>query len=279
MTRYENDLGNKEFIISERRTSRVQMHWHAYYEVEFCISGEGTQYINGVKDSIEHGVLTFLSPKDFHRIETTNGPLHIITFCFYSHMLSANMIKLITDNSPPFRIKLVGEDYDRMMSAYRSLEAESKLKDSFHDRTLKYRIGLICVDIIRTVLKNKMENSYPNLCIKENGTFEMIAEDIVPYINENYDKKLSRDELAERLHLNPTYFSETFKKYLGISYTDYITNVRMNEAMRMLKYTDKSANEIMIDVGYHSPSAFYKKFKACFGMLPGEVKRYGNEKE
>ncbi len=279
MARYENKLDHPDFIIDERLVGRVPIHWHAFYEVEFCLSGEGTQYINGVADKMEPGVLTFLSPKDFHRVELTHGPLHFYTFAFYSHMLSSNMINLISENRPPFRLKLDGEDYDRILSEYRALEEEYKSSDSFRNRAIKYRLALLCVDIIRLSQKDESQNSRSDFSIKENKTFTLIVEDIIPYINDHFGEHLSRDEMAERLHLSPTHFSEVFKKRMGISFSDYIAHVRMTQALRMLKYTDKSVYEIMNDVGYNSSSAFYEKFKECHQMLPGDVKRYQQEKE
>ncbi len=279
MARYENDLHNQSFIINERIVGRVPIHWHAFYEAELCLSGEGTQYINGIADKMEPGVLTFLSPKDFHRVELEHGPLHFFTFAFYSHMLSSNMINLINENKPPFRIKLEGEEFDRILSEYRTLEQETEAQDSFHERAIKYRLGLLCIDIIRLAQRDDHGNEAPDFSAKENKTFTLITEDVIPYINEHFSDHLTRDQMADRLHLSPTHFSEVFKKRLGISFSDYITNVRMTEAMRMLKYTDKSVLEIMNDVGYNSSSAFYEKFKECHGILPGNVKRYLHENE
>ncbi len=279
MARYESCLDDQDFKIDERNVGRVPIHWHSFYEAEFCLSGEGTQYINGVPDKMEKGVLTFLSPKDFHRVELEHGPLHFFTFAFYSHMLSSNMINIINESKPPFRLKLEGESYGRMLSEYRALEKEYLSADTFRERAIKYRLALICLDIIRLALEARDERDHADFISKENKTFTLIIEDIIPYINVHYSEHLTRDQMAERLHISPTHFSEMFKKRLGISFTDYVTRVRMTEAMQMLKYTDKSVYEIMNDVGYNSSSAFYEKFKECHHMLPGDVKRYQQEKE
>ncbi len=279
MARYENNLHNQSFIINERLVGRVPIHWHAFYEAELCLSGEGTQYINGVADKMEPGVLTFLTPTDFHRVELTHGPLHFFTFAFYGHMLSSNMINIINESRPPFRLKLDGESYEQILAEYRLLEKEYLSTDKFRERAIKYRLGLICLDIIRLSLQNTDEYNRTDFTPKENKTFTLIIEDIIPYINEHFSEHITRDEMAQRLHLSPTHFSEVFKKRLGISFSDYITRVRMTQAMRMLKYTDKSIYEIMNDVGYNSSSAFYEKFKECHQMLPGDVKRYQQEKE
>ena len=82
MARYENNLFNKDFFMDEKPVRRSRIHWHSYYEAEFCLGGMGTQRINGVCDTIEKGVLTFLSPKDFHSIEAIK-PSVILFACYF----------------------------------------------------------------------------------------------------------------------------------------------------------------------------------------------------
>ncbi len=280
MARYENNLFNKDFHMQDKPVRESRIHWHSYYEVEFCIDGgDGIQRINGVTDTIEKGVLTFLSPKDFHSINITNGRIHMLTFSFFSHVLSPEMINLITENSPPFRLKLEGENFERMLAAYRELAEEDKRTDSFRNRAIKYRIGLICLDIMRLAAENKEENKESDLSIKENKTFNLIINEVLPYIDAHISEQLPRDEMAAKIHLNPAYFSEVFKKRLGISYSEYLINLRMAQAVRLLKYSDKSVIEIMNEVGYNSPSAFYNQFKKYYQIMPGDVKRHERENE
>ena len=279
MARYENNLFNKDFFMDEKPVRRSRIHWHSYYEAEFCLGGKGTQRINGVCDTIEKGVLTFLSPKDFHSIEAMDNPLHMITFRFFTYVLSPEMINLINEYKPPFRLFLEGEDFDKMLSAYRALEAEDKRTDTFRERALKYRIGLICLDIIRHAVQSRTDKSENEFALKETESFDLIVEELLPFIDEHLSEPLTRDEMAERIHLNPAYFSELFKKRLGISYSEYLINLRMSQAVRLLKYSDKSIVEIMNEVGYSSPSAFYNQFKKYYRILPGDVKRHERENE
>ncbi len=274
MAKYMNEVFDGGFHISERTVNAVPIHWHSYYEVEFCMSGKGIQLVNGIPTPYKKGTLTFLSPNDFHRIELIKGPFQIITFCFYAHILSANMINFITENKPPFCLQLSGEDYDRMMWAYRTLESEYKKNDVFHDRSLKYQIGLICIDVIRKTMEKRKTNA---VSTKRADASHYMLENALSYINAHYAEKLTRNEMAARLHLTPSYFSELFKKRLGISYSDYITDLRMSHAMRLLKYTNDPISEIMLAVGYNSSSAFYEQFKEYYKILPGDVNRAEDE--
>ncbi len=278
MIRYGKNTNEKSLGISYHLNNmNVPIHWHSFYEIELCIDGEGIQYINGVPGKYERGVVTFLSPRDFHRIEPTKGHIDILNMYFYSYLLTPDMIDIISLNDPPFCVKLDEDELMVMIDDIKRLEAEGNVEDHFKDRSIKYRVGTICIEIIRKALKIRNSGEEPSLSIKENKTFNMIVHDAIPYINEHLSDPPTRVEMAKRLYLNPTYFSETFKNRFGISYSEYVINARMAEAMRLLRYTDKTVMQVMSDIGYHSPTAFYKQFNECFGIRPGDARSHGYE--
>ncbi len=280
MRRYGISNHKKDCGVSVHKLDVTEpIHWHGFYEIELCIQGEGTQYINGVRQRAEKGVIVFLSPKDFHRIDVVRGELKLFHCYFYDHLLTQNMKNLMTQYQPPFCVKLNEKEYDRLCMKLEELQEEEFMADAFHNRSLKCRIESICIDIIRSALKSRTDKAEVPLSIKESRTLNLIMQEVIPYINEHFAEAPSRDDMAKKLHLNPSYFSDVFKKRLGISYSDYITNIRMSEAMRLLKYTDKSIHAIMTEVGYHSPTAFYKKFKEYFDILPGDLRRSAYEYE
>jgi len=63
-----------------------------------------------------------------------------------------------------------------------------------------------------------------------------------------------------------------FKKTSGINLWDYVTQLRMNEAKRLLLTTDLRRYEISDEIGYESPEHFSKIFKKHFGVNPSEIK-------
>ncbi|MCX8129288.1 MAG: response regulator [Clostridia bacterium] len=91
-------------------------------------------------------------------------------------------------------------------------------------------------------------------------------------IDQNYNNDISLEQVAKYIHLNPTYFSELFKKDLGMSFVDYKTNVRIENAKRLLQSTDMNIYEISSKIGYSDPKYFSKLFKKITGMTPFEYK-------
>lgn len=99
--------------------------------------------------------------------------------------------------------------------------------------------------------------------------------DIVPiidYINENYCDVLSLDILADIFNMNPKYISKRIKEYMGITFVDYLANLRINRAKELLLNTDKTIYEIYMETGFNNRNTFVRTFKKCYGGKPSEYR-------
>lgn len=95
---------------------------------------------------------------------------------------------------------------------------------------------------------------------------------LMGYINDNYKNEISLTSAGEALHLNPNYVSQLFKKEAGITFVHYITQLRMNEAIRLLTTTGMSVVEIAAETGYNDYFYFLKLFKKHTGKAPGQYR-------
>jgi len=97
------------------------------------------------------------------------------------------------------------------------------------------------------------------------------------YINEHYAEAISVKDVAEAVCLSESYFKSIFKKCSGYSYSEYLTNVRINQAKKLLNTTEKSVTEIAMDVGYQTPNSFSSLFKRETGISPSRYKHMQSE--
>ena len=93
------------------------------------------------------------------------------------------------------------------------------------------------------------------------------------YIRENYHKNLTLENVAQQIYISPYYLSHMFREELGITFVEYLTMVRMEEAKRLLADPALSVVAIASQVGYEDASYFSKVFKRYVGMSPNRYRR------
>lgn len=106
---------------------------------------------------------------------------------------------------------------------------------------------------------------------KKTGSKKSIAE-IVSYLNEYYDEEISLQAVADTFFLNPAYLSRIFKNETGKTFNQYLSDVRMQAAVRLLLNSQLKIVEISSLVGYENVSYFVKKFKEHFECTPSEYR-------
>ena len=92
------------------------------------------------------------------------------------------------------------------------------------------------------------------------------------YVRKNITKKISTDELAQSLFVSRTHLAARFKSETGMTLTDFILTEKIEEAKRLLRYTDKSLLAIGEYLAFSSQSHFAKTFKKYSGTTPGDYR-------
>ncbi len=116
---------------------------------------------------------------------------------------------------------------------------------------------------INTSIKNERVNSS-----------KIIIEKAKEYIKENYmDYDLSVEKMCSNLHVSQTYFSTIFKKETNTSFVNFLTEVRLEEAVRLLNTTDYKTYMIAEKVGYPEANYFSYVFKKKFGISPSKYRK------
>ncbi|MDQ0058675.1 response regulator transcription factor [Paenibacillus harenae] len=92
------------------------------------------------------------------------------------------------------------------------------------------------------------------------------------FISLNLSRRITLEELASHLHMNPSYFSRFFKKETGQTFIEYVTGKKIERAKELLDQTNHSVHEICEMLGYDNQSYFIKTFKAQAGVTPTEYR-------
>lgn len=181
-------------------------------------------------------------------------------------MTGLEMAERITKFSHNKKIRII------FLTGYSDFECLYKvIKDGYTNYILKNEsdeelVKLLekCIDEIPAEqLVERMEPS-------ENS--DRIVENCKQYILENLNKDLSLNAIADRVNMNPSYFSRLFKKKTGENISQYIQKVRIEKAKEMIESGNRKIVEIGEILGFESAAYFTTYFKHATGYTPQSYK-------
>jgi len=101
-------------------------------------------------------------------------------------------------------------------------------------------------------------------------------DNVLTFIDANLNEKPDLDKLAKIANLSKFHFHRIMKAFLDETLGSYINRIRLETAVKLLRYSAQPINEIAYRVGYHTPSAFTKGFKKMFGVSPTYIRKHKN---
>ncbi len=266
-----------DFLIEINNISAESQHTHDFIEFVYMLKGKSVHSIDGYKHFLKSGDLLIIN---YNQTHSFNGDPNAL-FCnilikpeFIDNSLKEcknlwglfdtphyNEFKnLINVNSNV--IKFSPEEKNCFENMILLIRKEQYLRSSISNFTT--RAG---INFIMTIIFKKMCES----SIEEFDNFK----NVLDYIEKNYYQDISARELSELCHYNPSYFSRIFKKYTGITFSDYLKKTRISNACRLIKESDSNISDIYDKVGYTNKTNFYKHFKQITNKTPLEYKKHG----
>jgi len=236
-------------------------HNHIFTQIEFVVGGNCKQILNGNKIECTDGTILLMLTQDVHQYTEFSGNVALYNLCFADDMLSREVLDIMYSKNGALLAILEGEVYDRIYMCFKKLLHENKNPDNLSSQIIRGCITEIVIEILR-----QAQNT--NTKIGNSALRKALS-----YIRENFKHHLTLEDLAAKIHLTPQYFCKLFKQEIGISFHEYLRNMRLDYAMMLIKTTDMNITEICIESGFNSASNFTKIFKARFGFTPKEIKR------
>lgn len=109
---------------------------------------------------------------------------------------------------------------------------------------------------------------------KLRGTNKRIVDKATSYIQEHYHKRISLKEVAEHLFMSQWHFSKLFHETIGMTFSKYMVQLKLDEAKRLLNETDLKVYEIAENVGYNDFRHFLRTFKEVEGITPVQYRKH-----
>ncbi|MGT2742309.1 AraC family transcriptional regulator [Streptococcus plurextorum] len=117
-------------------------------------------------------------------------------------------------------------------------------------------------------ISNLIDYSLTKTTSHHNESKEFYIREAINFVERNYEKAISVDDLAQVCNLNRHYFSRLFKEQMNISPQQFIIQYRLSEACELLKNTDKTLQEIAEAIGYSNQFNFSTAFKRHYQISP-----------
>lgn len=263
------------------------MHYHEYIEILYPLQGDYYVLLNGEEFSLrEHSMFIVNSLEPHVTKPARDDDRTLLCIKFMPQVLySANQSVTEIEYTIPYVFQQFGD----IRLFERELLEDTIIPDEFEYVRLEkernafgFELALrsVVLRIFTWILRywhDRAENqSIPSLNSNASKTVRRIRE----YVDQNYaDATLAG--AAEACGLSYSYFSRVFKRYMKMSFSDYVNLTRTNHALRLLATTDMSITEIAYSVGFSSSSYFIQTFQKHKHISPNKFRMMsqGNGKE
>lgn len=233
---------------------------HMHQDVEFLFVIDGKLTVSMLEKRFVMGPEDMLVINSNHRHGLcADGPVHVCIIHFnYSMLLNYQDQKLLFFYCNSMVEK--HEKYGGLRAIMGDLLSECAVnmdKMTFMKKSQVYRLLHF---LVQYFMSDRITDHA--------GSDDIRVEKMLQYINTNYNKLLTLTEMAEFMYMAPSSFSRYFKKRVGITFIEYVNNVRLHFALEDVRYTDKSISRIAQDHGFTNSSAFCRAFKEAYQISP-----------
>ena len=248
----------------------IVYHWHPEIEILLGRKGGFTVNIDGREYKAEDGDLFFVSPDSLHSVEGGEGKEKsydaLIFFpslfsFFEKNDIEEKIIAPLTEHriSLPERITKKNEGYEEIFPL---LERVSLINDT-PDDSARMETTILLLSVFLVLFRKNLFK----IPLSEKIEITRLRS-VISYIEENFKKKITLDELALVSGFSVGHFSSFFKKGTGKTPIEYLNEVRINKAREKLLTTDESVTSISLECGFENLGYFIRLFKKTNGSSP-----------
>ncbi len=259
---YASDFTMNEDVFNAKYHINLECFpiFHTQAEIIIVLSGVVEATIGDGIYNIGEKQAAFLIPYETHSYRTEKGSEAIVIKFQPSLVQHFDSVIGSTEVAHPiFEVNAVVFNY---------------VKDSLLSSTEKFtkiEAQSIIYPVLSVFLKQRRLNKQND---KKNYS---IINEILLYIEKNCADEITLSVLANNFGMSAQCISRMIKAHLGISFSNYVSNVRLTKSLELLKYSDKSISEIAFECGFGSVRNYNRAFSEYMKKTPSEFRRDRNE--
>lgn len=271
-----SELTNVNFCTYIDDCSYTPNHWHRSIEIKYMLEGTIFNYYEGKIYKLVPGKCTIINSNVIHSDKSMEYSRYILL-----HVPLTFMEKFIPDiRNLRFELNEYDNDYQNLAKIDKLKKMLLKMKE-LNDKqekgfllqfnSLLFSIlSLLYTDFSKQVIKSHLET--------EQKDFDRLDK-ILQYINQNYDRPISLEEIANVVVFSPAYFCRFFKRYMGTSFLEYQNEIRLSFIYRDIIGTKEPVYKILEKHGFTNYKIFRRMFNEHFGSTPLKIRQHILEKK
>lgn len=245
-------------------------HLHRDFEIDLILEGNCSFIVKGETIALTTGDIILLNENTIHEIQGQTKSVKLLSL-----QISKDFFKQFDFTNAVFENILPRSILTN--SAFQDLtQTLVKLVQSYFlnqtDSSKFFIFGLVC-EIYGSLLKY-----VPHICVSKDNpdrgdlTAKRITK-ILAYLDENFNKKITLQDVSKDIYIAPQYLSHYFTKNIGMPFRDYIAKLRFNHAVQLIDYTEMPLIEICYESGFSDYKYMEKMFIKNFGCSPQNYRR------
>jgi AraC-like DNA-binding protein len=256
-------------------------HFHSSIEIVYVISGEIKATLNGQLFNVKqkdflivpsytiHAYTTEVSSKSYIftiPLDTISSFKSILSKKTFASLLVENphyckeLIHCLDSICTLSELSIIVDDSKEDTSYFVDANLPNDMDSLLHENTVKGYTYVILGLLIKQV----------GLIDIQNAKITSLAQDILIYLQDNYLKLLSLEDISDRFGYSKSRFSHIFNQYFGCKLVEYINGLRCRYALELLQEKSTTITEIALASGFDSTRTFYRAFQKCFGCTPSQ---------
>lgn len=263
----DNGFGIK---LEKKTSAYLPPHWHQAMELLLFIKGTVTCKFAHTTLRAKAGDLYIINSHDVHETRCTRDAMYLCV-----HILPSAMVRYVPDfDQRSFSLTFDPADEEKA-AAYAQLrmlmeKILSEVKENDEDYKLECQA---CLFGIAALLVKHFSQILTSEETTVHRTDMSRLEPVIENIHLHHAEELNLDEAADSMGLNKEYFCRLFKKNMGVSYLQYINQVRAAAVYRDLETSDDPIGEIGERHGFKDPKLMNRFFRELYDCTPSEKRR------
>ncbi|MDH2363372.1 AraC family transcriptional regulator (plasmid) [Priestia megaterium] len=245
-------------------------HKHSFFEVCYVVEGEGTYIEQECTYQIKENTMFLSRPDVLHQIKSDTGLfLLYVGFELVESESTEKWITIIEEAKQCSEVVIDVKDDTAAPLMWKSLLIQAANSESaLFEEILSNLAHSLILSLIQTFVVSSNYHSQKTVP-KKSSLILTLAK---LYIKDNLSNSIKLTDTATYLHLSSRHLSRLFKAELGISYSEYVQNERIQRAATLLKTTDLSIRDIAQETGFPDVHYFTRVFTTSMHSSPGRFR-------